>query len=104
MRTGASSASFVVIANHFKSKGSVPDGVGRATATTETARATRTHPSRPGLGLATFAARFADKPTLLVGDFNSYSQEDPGPSPDRQRRKNAPGPGEASYGLPLRSL
>ena len=47
--------------------------------------------------LATFAARFADKPTLLVGDFNSYSQEDPVRALTDRGWKRVSGQGEASY-------
>lgn len=77
-KDGKKGTEFVVIANHFKSKGSVPkgmeegntdngDGQGNANAV-RVAQAT---------ALAKFAEKFADAPTLLVGDFNSYSQEDP---------------------------
>ncbi|WP_240470951.1 ExeM/NucH family extracellular endonuclease [Schaalia suimastitidis] len=69
---------FVVIANHFKSKGSVP--VGMEAGNTDTgdgqgnSNAIRVAQAQ---ALATFAAQYADKPTLLVGDFNAYSKEDP---------------------------
>lgn len=77
-KDGKKGTEFVLIANHFKSKGSVPkgmekgntdngDGQGNANAV-RVAQAT---------ALAKFAKKFADTPTLLVGDFNSYSQEDP---------------------------
>lgn len=77
-KEGMKGTEFVLIANHFKSKGSVPkgmeegntdngDGQGNANAV-RVAQAT---------ALAKFAEKFADTPTLLVGDFNSYSQEDP---------------------------
>ena len=97
-RTGASSASFVVIANHFKSKGSVPDGVGEGNRDNGdgqgNANAIRVAQAS---ALATFAARFADKPTLLVGDFNSYSQEDPVRALTDRGWKRVSGQGEASY-------
>lgn len=94
----AAPASFVVIGNHFKSKGSVPegappgnvdngDGQGNANAI-RVAQAT---------SLASFAARFADKPTLLVGDFNSYSQEDPIKALEASGWARVSGAGEASY-------
>ena len=94
----AAPASFVVIGNHFKSKGSVPegappgnvdngDGQGNANAI-RVAQAT---------SLASFAARFADKPTLLVGDFNSYSQEDPIKALEAAGWERVSGAGEASY-------
>ena len=47
--------------------------------------------------LASFAARFADKPTLLVGDFNSYSQEDPIKVLEAAGWARVSGAGEASY-------
>ncbi|GGB65157.1 hypothetical protein N798_10795 [Knoellia flava TL1] len=62
---------FVVIANHFKSKGSgVDDGTGQGNANPsriEQARALRTWAN----------TQFADEAVFLVGDFNSYSKEDP---------------------------
>ena len=91
-------ATFVVVGNHFKSKGSVPegappgnvdigDGQGNANAI-RVAQAT---------SLASFAARFADKPTLLVGDFNSYSQEDPIKALEATGWARVSGSGESSY-------
>ena len=47
--------------------------------------------------LASFAARFSDKPTLLVGDFNSYSQEDPIKALEAAGWERVSGAGEASY-------
>jgi len=62
---------FVVIANHFKSKGSgVDDGTGQGNA----------NPSRveQATALRTWAnTQFADEAVFLVGDFNAYSKEDP---------------------------
>ncbi|WP_353950229.1 ExeM/NucH family extracellular endonuclease [Knoellia sp. S7-12] len=62
---------FVVIANHFKSKGSGPnDGTGQG----------NSNPSRiaQAKALATWAnTQFADEAVFLVGDFNAYSKEDP---------------------------
>jgi predicted extracellular nuclease len=62
---------FVVIANHFKSKGSgVNDGTGQGNA----------NPSRvaQATALTTWAnTQFADEAVFLVGDFNAYSREDP---------------------------
>ena len=97
-RTGASSSSFVVIANHFKSKGSVPDGAGEGNRDNGdgqgNANAIRVAQAS---ALAAFAARFADKPTLLVGDFNSYSQEDPVRALTARGWERVSGQGEASY-------
>lgn len=68
----------VVIANHFKSKGSVPAGMEEGNTDTGdgqgNATAIRVAQAK---ALASFAARFDGTPTLLVGDFNSYSKEDP---------------------------
>ena len=47
--------------------------------------------------LASFAARYADKPTLLVGDFNSYSQEDPIKTLEGAGWARVSGAGPASY-------
>ncbi|KGN38930.1 ExeM/NucH family extracellular endonuclease [Knoellia aerolata] len=62
---------FVVIANHFKSKGSgADDGTGQGNA----------NPSRvaQAKALTTWAnTQFADEAVFLVGDFNAYSMEDP---------------------------
>ncbi|MDT0214940.1 ExeM/NucH family extracellular endonuclease [Rothia sp. ARF10] len=62
---------FVVIANHFKSKGSgVDDGTGQGNANptrVEQAKALRTWAN----------TQFADEAVFLVGDFNAYSKEDP---------------------------
>lgn len=62
---------FVIIANHFKSKGSgVDDGTGQGNA----------NPSRieQAKALRTWAnTQFADEAVFLVGDFNAYSKEDP---------------------------
>lgn len=69
---------FVVIANHFKSKGSVPRGMEDGNKDTGdgqgNSNAIRVAQAR---ALAAFAAQFDGTPTLLVGDFNAYSQEDP---------------------------
>ena len=66
-----SGSPFVVIANHFKSKGSGEnDGTGQGNA----------NPSRiaQATALTTWAnTQFADEAVFLVGDFNAYSKEDP---------------------------
>ena len=91
-------ASFVVIANHFKSKGSVPEGAGEGNVDNGdgqgNANAIRVAQAQ---ALASFAARFSDKPTLLVGDFNSYSQEDPIKVLETAGWAHVSGAGEASY-------
>lgn len=71
-------ASFVVIANHFKSKGCVPEGAppGNTDCGDGQGNANAIRVAQAS-SLVDFAARFAGNPTLLVGDFNSYSQEDP---------------------------
>ena len=73
---------FVVIANHFKSKGSAPKNLSGAEASANTdngdgqgnSNGVRVKQAR---ALATFAQRFNGTPTVLVGDFNAYSKEDP---------------------------
>ena len=73
---------FVVIANHFKSKGSAPKNLSGAEAAANTdngdgqgnSNGVRVKQAR---ALATFAQRFNGTPTVLVGDFNAYSKEDP---------------------------
>ncbi|CAN7458498.1 ExeM/NucH family extracellular endonuclease [Knoellia sp. LjRoot47] len=62
---------FVVIANHFKSKGSgVDDGTGQG----------NSNPSRveQARAVSTWANTvFADEAVFMVGDFNAYAMEDP---------------------------
>ena len=91
-------ASFVVVANHFKSKGSVPEGAGEGNVDNGdgqgNANAIRVAQAE---ALASFAARFSDKPTLLVGDFNSYSQEDPIKTLENAGWAHVSGAGESSY-------
>ncbi len=73
---------FVVIANHFKSNGSAPKNLSGAEAAANTdngdgqgnSNGVRVKQAR---ALATFAQRFNGTPTLLVGDFNAYTMEDP---------------------------
>ena len=91
-------ASFVVIANHFKSKGSVPEGApaGNVDSGDGQGNANAIRVAQAG-ALASFAAQFADKPTLLVGDFNSYSQEDPIKALEAVGWERVSGGGEASY-------
>lgn len=89
---------FIVIANHFKSKGSVPEGApaGNVDSGDGQGNANAIRVAQAG-ALASFAARFADKPTLLVGDFNSYSQEDPIKALEAAGWDRVSGAGEASY-------
>ena len=64
-------APFVVVANHFKSKGSgVDDGTGQG----------NSNPSRVEQAKAVTSwanTVFADEAVFLVGDFNAYAMEDP---------------------------
>ena len=94
----AAAPTFVVIANHFKSKGSVPEGAPAGNTDNGdgqgNANAIRVAQAR---ALASFAARYADKPTLLVGDFNSYSQEDPIKTLEGAGWARVSGAGPASY-------
>ena len=95
---GAVPTTFIVIANHFKSKGSVPEGApaGNVDSGDGQGNANAIRVAQAG-ALASFAARFADKPTLLVGDFNSYSQEDPIKALEAAGWDRVSGAGEASY-------
>lgn len=95
---GAAPTTFIVIANHFKSKGSVPEGApaGNVDSGDGQGNANAIRVAQAG-ALASFAARFADKPTLLVGDFNSYSQEDPIKALEAEGWDRVSGAGEASY-------
>ena len=73
---------FVVIANHFKSKGSAPKNLSGAEAAANTDNGDGQGNSngvriKQARALATFAQRFNGIPTLLVGDFNAYTKEDP---------------------------
>ena len=73
---------FVVIANHFKSKGSTPKNLSGAEAAANTDNGDGQGNSngvriKQARALATFAQRFNGTPTLLVGDFNAYTKEDP---------------------------
>ena len=73
---------FVVIANHFKSKGSAPKNLSGAEAAANTDNGDGQGNSngvriKQARALATFAQRFNGIPTLLVGDFNAYTMEDP---------------------------
>ena len=94
----AAPTTFIVIANHFKSKGSVPEGApaGNVDSGDGQGNANAIRVAQAG-ALASFAARFADKPTLLVGDFNSYSQEDPIKALEAAGWDRVSGAGEASY-------
>ena len=100
----AAAPTFVVIANHFKSKGSVPEGAPAGNTDNGdgqgNANAIRVAQAR---ALASFAARYADKPTLLVGDFNSYSQEDPIKALEGAGWARVSGAGPASYAYSGRS-
>lgn len=94
----ATPTTFVVIANHFKSKGSVPKGAGEGNQDNGdgqgNANAIRVAQAS---ALASFASRFSNKPTLLVGDFNSYSQEDPIKTLTGKGWERISGQGESSY-------
>ena len=73
---------FVVIANHFKSKGSAPKNLSGAEAAANTDNGDGQGNSngvriKQARALTTFAQRFNGTPTLLVGDFNAYTKEDP---------------------------
>ena len=67
---------FVVIVNHFKSKGSVLPGAGNADSG-DGQGANNAQRVAQAQALVAWAAQWNDRPVLLVGDFNSYAQEDP---------------------------
>ncbi len=68
---------FVVIVNHFKSKGSVLEGEGNEDAH-DGQGANNAARVAQAKALAEFATKnFADLPVMMVGDFNSYTREDP---------------------------
>ncbi|MDO5721968.1 MAG: ExeM/NucH family extracellular endonuclease [Actinomycetaceae bacterium] len=68
---------FVVIVNHFKSKGSQLAGEGNEDAFDGQGRNNAARVAQ-AKALAAFAKdNFAGVPTFLVGDFNSYTREDP---------------------------
>ncbi|QDC26804.1 ExeM/NucH family extracellular endonuclease [Georgenia yuyongxinii] len=65
---------FVVIANHFKSKGS---GVGPGNDVDEGQGLSNADRVKQAEALVAFAAQYRATPVFLVGDFNSYTEEDP---------------------------
>ncbi|WP_194785576.1 ExeM/NucH family extracellular endonuclease [Actinomyces haliotis] len=67
---------FVVITNHFKSKGSVLSGEGNADSG-DGQGANNAQRVLQAKALTAFAAQWSDLPTVILGDFNSYSKEDP---------------------------
>jgi hypothetical protein len=71
---GRDSDAFVVVVNHFKSKGSgVDDGTGQGNANPDrVAQAESLSDFASG-----FAADLGAEAVFLTGDFNSYTQEDP---------------------------
>lgn len=74
---GETGTDFVVIVNHFKSKGSQLDGAGNEDAFDGQGRNNAARVAQ-AQALAAFASEnFADLPVFMVGDFNSYTKEDP---------------------------
>ncbi|MCS4484397.1 ExeM/NucH family extracellular endonuclease [Gleimia sp. 6138-11-ORH1] len=69
---------FVLIVNHFKSKGSVASGHGQQEGDFDGQGNNNPLRVEQAIALAKFANdNFADVPTFLLGDFNAYSKEDP---------------------------
>ncbi|WP_050754319.1 ExeM/NucH family extracellular endonuclease [Gleimia coleocanis] len=69
---------FVLIVNHFKSKGSVAKGHGEQEGDFDGQGNNNPLRVKQAAALAEFAkANFAEVPTFLLGDFNAYSKEDP---------------------------
>lgn len=75
-RVGVAGGPFVVVTNHFKSKGSVLPGEGNADSG-DGQGANNAQRVLQAQALTDFAAQWSDRPVLLIGDFNSYSHEDP---------------------------
>ncbi|MDO5049857.1 MAG: ExeM/NucH family extracellular endonuclease [Actinomycetaceae bacterium] len=73
---GQENPEFVVINNHFKSKGSSAKGEGDDDTGDGQGSSNGTR-TRQATQLAEFANTFENKPVFLLGDFNSYTQEDP---------------------------
>lgn len=67
---------FVVITNHFKSKGTVLPGEGDADSG-DGQGANNAQRVLQAQALTAFAAQYSDLSTVILGDFNSYSKEDP---------------------------
>lgn len=69
---------FVLIVNHFKSKGSVAKGHGEQEGDFNGQGNNNPLRVEQAAALGKFAKdNFADVPTFLLGDFNAYSKEDP---------------------------
>nr|WP_300339498.1 ExeM/NucH family extracellular endonuclease [Actinomyces sp.] len=68
--------SFVAVVNHFKSKGS-GSGVGNADTGDGQGASNAARVAQATALTAWVNAQWADRPVLLLGDFNSYSREDP---------------------------
>ncbi|MDO5060197.1 MAG: ExeM/NucH family extracellular endonuclease [Actinomycetaceae bacterium] len=69
---------FVLIVNHFKSKGSVAKGRGQQEGDFNGQGNNNPLRVEQAAALGKFAKdNFADVPTFLLGDFNAYSKEDP---------------------------
>ncbi|NKX49769.1 ExeM/NucH family extracellular endonuclease [Arthrobacter deserti] len=77
-RHGSARTKFVVIANHFKSKGSAPAGGGNADHGQGGWDADRTGQARALVAFAeAMKERSGTDQVFLAGDFNSYEHEDP---------------------------
>ncbi|MDP2901989.1 MAG: ExeM/NucH family extracellular endonuclease [Methylovulum sp.] len=75
-KSNADNEEFTVVANHFKSKGSVNDpDIGDGQGANNQARLLAAHELMAWLD--THPTGSADSDILLVGDFNAYSKEDP---------------------------
>ncbi|HEX2248407.1 MAG TPA: ExeM/NucH family extracellular endonuclease [Arthrobacter sp.] len=78
VKHGGADTKFIVIANHFKSKGSAPSSGGNADHGQGAWNAARTEQAASLVDFAeTMQERFSTQKVYLTGDFNSYAQEDP---------------------------
>lgn len=78
VKHGGADTKFIVVANHFKSKGSAPSSGENADHGQGAWNAARTEQAESLVDFAgTMQERFGTEKVYLTGDFNSYAQEDP---------------------------
>ncbi|WP_205834199.1 ExeM/NucH family extracellular endonuclease [Crystallibacter degradans] len=78
VKHGGADTKFIVVANHFKSKGSAPSSGENADHGQGAWNAARTEQAKSLVGFAgTMQEKFSTDKVYLTGDFNSYAQEDP---------------------------
>lgn len=78
VKHGGADTKFIVVANHFKSKGSAPSSGENADHGQGAWNIARTEQAESLVDFAgAMQERFSTKKVYLTGDFNSYAQEDP---------------------------